>query len=137
MGQYGCLSYGAVHQLSKLAFELKMTVEQTDFTYEQFTPTAITATNPVTVTIPDQTFTQGQAVRFTKFYQYPLATSPGMYQLNNNLYYIGFVTGNTFTLTDVNSVGIDGRNFQPFVSTGQGQMTLTGPSLYVQNNIAS
>lgn len=108
-------------------------VEETNFTIEQYTPTAITATFPVRVTIPDHPFVAGNALRATKFYKYPLADSTGMYQLNNRLFYVNLVDGDTFGLYDVYGNGIDGTSFTPFISNGKAQFTLTGPDLFVQN----
>ena len=104
-----------------------------DFTYQQYVPTAISATFPVVVTVDNHPFILGNALRCTMFYRMPFASSSGMEQLNNQLVYVGFTTINTFTLTDQFGNGIDGRNFTPFVYKGIAQMTLTGPLLDVNN----
>lgn len=103
------------------------------FTDEHFTPTAITAALPIVVTVPGSAFLQGQALRFTRFYNVGYAPATGMEQLNNRLLYVGFVDGESFTLTDVNGLPIDGRNYTPFTGDGDPQITLTGPDLFVEN----
>lgn len=107
--------------------------QQNNFMPEQFTPTAITATLPPTVTIIGSNFTNGQAVRCTQFLRYPLANATGMEQLNNKLFYVQHATADTFDLYDVNDLPIDGRNFTPFINGRGAQMTRTGPDLFVQN----
>ena len=78
-------------------------------------------------------FSQGQAIRFTQFYRFPLAIATGMYELNNQLYYIANPTTDTFTLTDKDGTYIDGRGFTAFTGLGNPQITLTGPDLFVEN----
>lgn len=103
------------------------------FTYRQYTPTAITTTNPIRVTIPDHNFLPKQALRATKFVTIPFANATGMEQLNNRIFYVDLVDGDTFALFDVYGVGIDGTNYTPFVYNGLAEFTLTGPDLFVEN----
>jgi hypothetical protein len=104
-----------------------------NFTPEQYTPTAITTTFPVQVTIANNGFVNGQRLRATRFETLPFAIATGMEQLNNRLFEIGLVTTDTFCLYDVYGNGIDGRNYTPFVNNGLAQFTLTGPSLFIDN----
>jgi hypothetical protein len=101
------------------------------FTYRQFTPEAITADLPVVVTKASHGFQNGQALRATKFITTPVTAITGMEQLNNRLFYIRFVTTDTFQLCDANTVPIDGRNFTPYIQGGQ--FTLVGPDLPIVN----
>lgn len=101
------------------------------FTTRQFTPTAITNTLPILVTIPSHGFQDGEAIRATKFIITPFALATGMEQLNNKLFYVQQATLNTFVLCDSAGVFIDGRNYTPYISGGQ--FTLTGPTLPVVN----
>ena len=103
------------------------------FTPEQYTPSAITNSFPITVTITGSNFLQGYALRCTQFVTFPPANATGMEQLNNNLYYVAFPTANTFNLVDAQGNFIDGTNFTPFTGQGNPQMTLTGPNLFIQN----
>lgn len=103
------------------------------FVVRQYFPTAITTALPVVVTIDDHGFTQGQALRATNFYRYPFASSSGMEQLNNRLFYVGYTTTNTFELYDVSGQPIDGRGYTPYVNKQIAQFCLTGPQLYVIN----
>lgn len=98
------------------------------FTDEHRAPTAITAANPVVVTSPDHGLVDGQRVRSTQF---TLAT--GMYELNNRLFIVWFCTTNTFALMDLYGQPIDGSTYTAYVSGGQ--FTLTGPALYIVNEI--
>ena len=104
-----------------------------NFTNEHYTPTGITNTLPILVTIDDHGFLPGYALRCTQFVTFPFANATGMEQLNNNLYYVAFPTTNTFILVDANGNYIDGRDYTPFTGDGTPQMTLTGPNLYIQN----
>ncbi len=101
------------------------------FTVRQFTPEAITTTFPVVVTKTAHGFQNGQAIRATQFITTPLASATGMQQLNNKLFYIQGVTADTFRLADRNTIGIDGRNFTPYVQGGQ--FTLVGQDLPIVN----
>jgi hypothetical protein len=103
------------------------------FQDEHYTPIAITAALPPVVTIPAHGLSNGQRIRCTRFYGIPFATATGMEQLNNRLFTIQQVTTDTFQLWDDLGFAIDGRNFTPFVFNGLAQMTLTGPSLFIQN----
>jgi hypothetical protein len=102
-----------------------------NFTTRQFTPEGITNTYPMIVTLTNHGFLNGQALRFTKFVTLPFARATGMEQLNNNLYYVQQSTANTFVLSDVNTLPIDGRNFTPYISGGQ--MILTGADILIVN----
>lgn len=104
-----------------------------NFTNEHYTPIAITAALPPVVTILAHGLSNGQRVRATRFYRLPLALATGMYQLNNRLFTIQRVTTDTFELWDDQGFPIDGRGFDAFISNGQAQFTLTGPSLFIQN----
>lgn len=101
------------------------------FTVRQFTPTAITASLPILVTIPNHGFINGEAIRATKFITIPFANATGMQQLNNRLFYVQLVTDNTFILCDNNAVPVDGSNFTPYIQGGQ--FTLVGPTLPIVN----
>ncbi len=103
------------------------------FTVRQMYPTAIAATLPVNVTIPNHGMSNGQTVRATNFFVSPAQAVTGMQELNNNLYYIGNVTTNTFDLFDVYGNPIDGTNFTPYINNGLAQFTLTGPDLFTEN----
>lgn len=104
-----------------------------NFTPEQHTPTAMTTTNPIIVTINNHGFAPGSALRATRFVKYPIADATGMEQLNNGLYYVQQPTTNTFGLYDINAQPIDGTNFTPFINNGLAQFTLTGPNLVIEN----
>lgn len=101
------------------------------FTTRQFTPENITNTYPIVVTLTNHGFQNGQALRFTKFITIPFARATGMEQLNNNLYYVQQSTTDTFVLSDVNTLPIDGSGFTPYVSGGQ--MTLVGEDILIVN----
>lgn len=106
---------------------------QNNFQQEQYSPTAITATMPVVVTIVGGNFSDGQAFRCTQFWINPPSQATGMEQLNNKLYYARNCTADTFELYDAAGYAIDGRGFTAFVNNGIAQMTLTGPRLFIQN----
>ena len=101
------------------------------FTVRQFTPEAITMTLPVIVTKTAHGLQNGQALRATRFVRMPFASATGMEQLNNKLFYIRYVTADTFQLCDANTVPIDGRNFTPYIQGGQ--FTLVGQDLPIVN----
>lgn len=101
------------------------------YTYRQKTPSAITATLPIVVTLTSHGFEDGQAIRATKFITMPIANATGMEQLNNNLYYVQRATTNTFQLYDANGVPIDGRTFTTYVSGGE--FTLAGNTPLIVN----
>lgn len=101
------------------------------FTLRQYTPEAITAAFPIVVTITNHGFQNGQGLRATKFVSIPFAVATGMQQLNNRFFYVQQATTNTFVLSDVNSLPIDGRNYTPFISGGQ--FTLAGETLPIVN----
>lgn len=103
------------------------------FTLQQKYPTAITATFPVRVTIPNHGMTSGQYIRASNFVASPSFYATGMEQLNYNLYIIGNVTTNEFDLFDTFNLPIDGTLFTPFVDNGLALFTLTGPALDTQN----
>lgn len=94
---------------------------------QHFTPTAITADLPPTVTIADHGITNGQALRATQFITFPLASATGMEQLNNRLFFAQNVTTNTLDLYDEDGVAIDGRGYTTYISGGQ--FTRVGPEL--------
>jgi hypothetical protein len=101
------------------------------FTNRQFTPEGITATFPVVVTKAAHGLQNGQALRATKFVSMPFAVATGMEQLNNRKFYVRQASLDTFQLCDNNTIGIDGRNFTPYISGGQ--FTVVGPDLPVVN----
>lgn len=103
------------------------------FTIRQFTPTAITNTLPIVVTLVGHGFQNGQALRATRFITFPVAKATGMEQLNNRLFYVQQATTDTFQLYDVNANAIDGRGYTPFVNNGLAQFTLSGPTLPIVN----
>lgn len=105
------------------------------FTDQHFTPTAITQTKPIRVTIAAHGFSNGQFVRATKFVSFPFASATGMEQLNNRLFQVLQTTTDTFCLYDQDGNAIDGTNYTPFISNGLAQFTLTGPSLFIQDSI--
>ncbi len=101
------------------------------FTTRQFTPENITNAFPVVVTITAHGFQNGQGLRATKFISIPIAIATGMEQLNNRMFYVQGATVDTFILSDVNTLPIDGRNYTPYVSGGQ--FTLVGQDLEIVN----
>ena len=111
--------------------------QQNNFTPEQYTPTAITNTLPMVVTIAGSNFSNGQALRCTQFLRWPAAHNTGMQQLNNRLVYVQQATADTFELATAAGYPIDGRNFVPFVNGKGAQMTRTGPDLFIQNTATS
>lgn len=103
------------------------------FTTRQLTPENITNTWPIVVTITSHGLINGQALRCTKLISIPFALATGMEQLNNQLVYVNECTANTFILTDINAVPIDGRNFTAYISGGQFTMVSTTNSALVVN----
>jgi hypothetical protein len=101
------------------------------FTVRQKTPTAITASLPVVVTIAGHGFSNGQAVRTTKFIYIPYANATGMQQLNNRLFYVQQATTDTFQLYDAFGFPIDGRGYNAFISGGE--FTLAGNTPLIVN----
>jgi hypothetical protein len=110
-----------------------MTETALGFTTTQLTPTSITKTVPVSVTVVGHELLKGQTLRATRFYALPLSDATGMEQLNNKLFVIGNITADTFDLFDQYGDPIDGRNYTAFISNGLGQFNLTGPALYTEN----
>lgn len=102
-----------------------------NFTTRQYTPESITAAYPIVVTITGHGFQNGQALRATKFVSVPFAVATGMEQLNNRIFYIQRATSDTFVLSDVNTLPIDGSNYTAYVQGGE--FTLSGPTLPVVN----
>lgn len=101
------------------------------FTYRQFTPSAITATLPIVVTIVGHGFVNGQSIRTTKFIRKPASLATGMEQLNNRTFYIQQATTDTFQLFDNSDYAVDGRSYTPYISGGQ--FTLNGPEILCVN----
>lgn len=101
------------------------------FTVRQKSPSAITATMPVNVTITSHGFVNGNAIRATKFIYFPTANATGMQQLNNRLFYVQNATADTFDLYDANGLPIDGRSYTPYVQGGQ--FTLAGNDPLIVN----
>ena len=106
---------------------------QLGFAITQMTPTAISQTNPVRVTLDNNGLINGQFVRATRFYALPHDDSTGMEQLNNLSFMVKNVTTNTFDLFDQYNNPIDGTNFTTFINNGLAQFNLTGPSLFTRN----
>lgn len=98
---------------------------------EQMTPTAITNTFPIVVTIPGNTLQNGQSLRATKFVSMPFAAATGMEQLNNQSFIVQQVSGDTFQLYGNDNLPVDGRNFTPYIAGGQ--FTRVGQSLGIVN----
>jgi hypothetical protein len=96
-------------------------------------PSAISQTVPVVVTIDDHGLQRGQVVRATRFYALPLAEATGMEQLNNRAFVVENTTENTFELFDQYGDPIDGTNYTAYIPNGLGQFNLTGPDLFTQN----
>jgi hypothetical protein len=103
------------------------------FAITYMTPTAITKTNPVRVTVVANGLVNGQYVRATRFYPLPAIDDTGMYQLNNQQYVVGNVTVDTFDLYDQYGNPIDGTDFVTFIDSGVAQINLVGESLFTQN----
>lgn len=103
------------------------------FTDQHLDPTAITATNPVNVTVVSHGMNSGMRVRATKFITLPSPNATGMEQLNNRDFVVTNPTDNTFDLYDDKGNPIDGTNYTTYVSGGQ--FTITGPDLDVENVI--
>ncbi len=101
------------------------------FTYRQFIPESISNTLPIQVTLTNNGFSNGQALRATQFISKPISNATGMEQLNNRLFYVQNASEDTFDLYDSSGYPIDGRNYTPYISGGQ--MTLTGPTLPIVN----
>lgn len=101
------------------------------FTVRQFVPEDITASLPIVVTITDHGFSNGQALRTSKFITMPFANATGMEQLNNRLFYVQQATANTFELYDSQGLPIDGRGYTPFISGGE--FVLNGPDVLCVN----
>lgn len=98
---------------------------------EQMTPTAITNTLPIVVTIPGNTLQNGQYLRATKFIVWPASAATGMEQLNGKQFIVQQKSGDTFHLYGSDNLPVDGRTFTPYVSGGQ--FTRTGQSLGIVN----
>lgn len=99
---------------------------------QQF-PTAITATFPVVVTIPNHGWTAGQFIIASNFVIHPSPSATGMFQLNYRQFQIRNVTTNTFELFDEFNLPVDGTNYTSFINNGLAMFTLEGPSLNIQN----
>lgn len=105
------------------------------FTDEHRTPTAITQTDPIVVTIVAHGLENGQRLRATNFVTMPFANATGMEQLDNRLFVVEQATEDTFELYDVLGNTVDGTNYTAFINNGLAQFTLTGPDLFVENEI--
>ncbi len=100
-------------------------------TVRQWVPTAITNTFPIVVTIPDNDFYNGYAIRATKFITIPFANATGMEQLNNRLFFVQQLDGDDFQLYGQDGLPVDGRSYTPFIAGGE--FTVVGPTLPVVN----
>jgi hypothetical protein len=107
------------------------------YTNRVFTPTGITAANPIVVTIADHGFTDGQRVRFSNTIQFETvdADPTGMVQLEGRLFVVRFPTTNTFQLYDIYGNTIDGTNYTTFVNNGRVKCTQTGPDLNIGSEL--
>lgn len=101
------------------------------YTVRQKTPSAITATLPIEVTLTSHGFLNNQAIRATKFITSPIANATGMEQLNNRLFYVQQATTDTYQLYDVYGTPIDGRTYTTYVSGGE--FTLAGNDPLIVN----
>jgi hypothetical protein len=101
------------------------------FTNRQFVASSITNTLPIVVTIASHGFSNGNAIRATKFITMPFANATGMEQLNNRLFYVQQATTDTFQLYDANGLPIDGTMYTPFI--GGGEFTLAGNTPLIVN----
>lgn len=101
------------------------------FTVRQKTPSSITSTLPIVVTLTSHGFLNDQAIRATKFITIPFANATGMEQLNNRLFYVQQATTDTFQLYDSNGLPIDGRNYTTYISGGE--FTLAGNDPLIVN----
>ena len=101
------------------------------FTVRQKTPTSISNSLPVVVTLSSHGFLNGQGVRATKFIRYPLANATGMEQLNNRLFFVQQATTDTFELYDSSGYPVDGRNYTAYISGGE--FTLAGNTPLIVN----
>ena len=101
------------------------------FTVRQKTPESISATLPIVVTLTNNGFINGQAIRATKFIYTPIANATGMQQLNNRLFYVQQATVDTFELYDASGNPIDGRSYTPYVQGGE--FTLAGNNPLIVN----
>jgi len=102
-------------------------VSPSHFEWRQFTPEAITAALPIVVTLTAHGFSNGQALRATKFYR----LTTGMEQLQYKNFYVQQATDDTFQLYDASGYPIDGRGYTAYISGGE--FTLTGPTLPIEN----
>lgn len=102
-----------------------------NYTFRQKTPSSITATLPVHVTLTAHGFLDGQAIRATKFVTMPIANATGMQQLNNRLFYVQQATDDEFDLYDSSGFPIDGRTYSAYVQGGE--FTLAGNDPLIVN----
>lgn len=103
------------------------------FTDRHLTPTVITQTKPVRVTVVGSNLSNGQFVRATNFFSPLQPHATGMQQLNNKLFMVWNTTADTFDLFDEMGEPINGVNYTAFVANDYSQFTLTGPDLDVEN----
>lgn len=103
------------------------------FSATNMTPTAINASTSV-VTVAAHGMSNGQFVRGTNFRATPVADATGMYGLNNQVFQIGNVTTNTFTLfLPYTTTIVDLSAETAFVNNGVAKFNLVGQSLNTQN----
>lgn len=102
-----------------------------NFTVRQKTPSSITKTQPIVVTITDHGFENGNVVRATKFIVSPIALATGMEQLNNKSFSVQRITTNTFELYDSSGLPIDGRGYTTYADGGE--FTLSGNTTLTVN----
>jgi hypothetical protein len=123
--------YDFIDTQPESAFPNNPDTSPSHFTTRQLTPTAITATLPIVVTITDHGLSNGLALRSTKFHTIPFANATGMEQLNNRLFFVQQATTDTFQLYDSNYIPVDGTGYTPFISGGQ--FTIAGNTTLIVN----
>lgn len=108
-----------------------------NYTDRVFSPTAITATNPVRITIEDNGFTGGERIRVTNTMQFnsPGGNATGMYQLEGRDFVVRFPTTDEFEIYDIYGNPIDGTSYTAFVDNGRVKVTLTGPDLNIGSEL--
>ena len=84
--------------------------------------TGATAANPVVITDTAHGYADGTVIQ--------IKAVGGMVELNNNFYKVNNKTTNTFELTDLSDVDIDGTGFTSYTSGG----TASRPMLGINNN---
>lgn len=89
---------------------------------------AATAANPVVITDSSHPYTNGEEIYITGVL--------GMTELNNKFYKVKNKTTNTYELTDINDVNINGSAYTAYSSAGTSAVVHTIVSPYVEANLA-